>query len=676
MLFYAQVSEARIVHYQLDIGRKIVNFNGKDINTIAINNQIPAPTLEAQVGDILEVTVNNQLEEETSVHWHGVLLPNDQDGVPYLTTPPIPVHGTFTYRFKITHPGTYWYHSHSGLQEQRGLYGALVFHPNKKEAMISDRDQVIVFSDWTNEHPKQVLANIKKDGDYYALKKDSVQSWLKILQHGWPAIKSRLQGVWHRMGPMDISDIGYDAFLANGQTTQIIAAKPGDKIRLRLINAAASSYFFVEFAGSPMQVVAADGVDVEPLLVQRLRMAIAETYDVIVTIPKDGMFELRASAEDGTGFSSTWIGQGAKKIDAPDIAKPNLFIMNHSQHGPNHRAHAKNKQQDEHIMQHTGHHHHSKSERKMIENMVDYRALRALKETRLPADSPTTEIWLNLTGNMERYVWSFNNTPLKDASPILIKQGENIRLILNNQTMMHHPIHLHGHFFRVLNGQKEKSPLKHTVDVPAMGRVDIEFAAQEEKDWFFHCHNLYHMISGMARVFSYDTTTRYTTQIQNKISHDPWYHKIDISFLSQMSLGDLRFSNTKNAIALEYDTDYKKEYDIDILYLRTISRYLDLYFGGTFEKETDAKGENSAIAGFRYILPLLVEFEFRIDHQAQLRAQLGSELHLTDRLMFEWFYNTDKEYRTSLSYELSKSFLLSTAYDSDHHWGAGIRFRL
>ena len=195
--------EAKIVKYHFTIDTKVVNFTGKDVQALSINNQIPAPTIEATVGDTLEITVANKLHEDTSIHWHGVLLPNDQDGVPYLTTPPIKPQSTFTYRFKVRHSGTHWYHSHSGLQEQRGLYGSIVFHPKDGEKHKVDTEHVIVLSDWIDENPNQVLANLKKDGDWYALKKGTVQSWDSVLGNGFQGIKNRLNASWTRMGPME-----------------------------------------------------------------------------------------------------------------------------------------------------------------------------------------------------------------------------------------------------------------------------------------------------------------------------------------------------------------------------------------------------------------------------------------------------------------------------------------
>jgi FtsP/CotA-like multicopper oxidase with cupredoxin domain len=678
-------SHAKVVKYAFDINTITVNYTGKSVEAIAIHNQIPAPTIEATVGDILEVTFHNKMDEDTSIHWHGVLLPNDQDGVPYLTTPPIKAHSSFTYRYTIKHAGTYWYHSHTELQEQRGVYGSLVFRPKGGERVKTDRDYAVVLSDWTDENPQQVLANLKKDGDYYALKKDSVQSWWGVLENGAQAIKNRIRGAWIRMGPMDISDIGYDAFLANGKQVSHLDAKPGETVRIRLINAAASSYFYVEFAGEPMTIVSADGVDVESQKVKRLRSAIAETYDVIVKIPDHRSYELRATSEDGTGYSSTYIGKG-QKVSASPYPKPNLYLIDHSMHG-NHDNQGgeaqeghdmssmqmdleesdKNKQHKMHNMGFS---------QDVVEDMSDYEVLRAVSDTSLPKDAPTREVELVLTGNMERYVWGFNNKTLLESDKVLIRKGENVRFVLRNETMMHHPMHLHGHFFRVLNGQGEHSPLKHTVNIPPMDTVAIEFEADEEKDWFFHCHNLYHMEAGMARVISYEGTTQASRETFSKIGHDNLYFSGEISALSNMTAGILRASNTRNAFEIEYDYNYEKEYDIDIIYERSFTRYFDVYAGANLEREdSDKKPDNAGVFGFHYVLPLLIESDLRVDTNGHFRFGLSSDLQFTDRTKFEWMWNTDKEYRFTLSYEVTKTFLITGLYDSDFHWGGGIRVK-
>ena len=698
LIFASLSSHATLKKYRFDINVKKVNITGKEVEAIAIDGQIPAPLIEATVGDILQVTFNNKMSQSTSVHWHGVLLPNDQDGVPHLTTKPIAPHSSFTYRFKVKHTGTYWYHSHTGLQEQRGVYGPLVFRP-KRPRVRTNYDQVVVLSDWTNENPKQVLANIKKDGHYYALKKGSVISWFGVLKNGSQAIKNKFINALFRMEGMDLSDIGYDAFLINGKKQSSLTVKPRQRVRLRLINSSASTYFNVEFSGQPLQVISADGMDVESFFVKRLQMAIAETYDVIISIPDRKLYELRATANDGTGYGSLFIGFGNKKVLAPIIEKPNLYLMKHHKMKHSKMKHSKMKhskmkhsKMKHSKMKHSKMKHHkmkhhmiSKKDNKKInhskvsspiEYMTDYKNVRALKNTNFRSDRPKRKVHLDLTGNMERYIWSFNNKTLLESDKIFIKKGEIVQFTLNNTTMMSHPLHLHGHFFRVLNGQGKRSPLKHTVNVPAMQKIIIEFEANEEKDWFFHCHNLYHMKTGMSRVVSYKKTSLDRPLLFKKISSDPFYFMSEITLLSQMTEGFFKASSVRNIFEVEYDWNYKDHYEVELNYIRNLTRFADVYLGTEI-------GQKDFFIGFRYLLPFLIESDFRTNFKG-LKLELESDIQLTSRFNLDWSYSLeslefssdlDQEYRASLSYELNKQILVIGNYDSDFKWGVGIQFK-
>ena len=652
-------SPAETVSYEFDIDYREINVTGKPVTAMVIDGKIPAPTIEADLNDTLRVTFNNRMDVDTSIHWHGVLLPNDQDGVPYLTTPPIAAGGSLTFEYPVTHTGTYWYHAHTGLQEQRGLYGALVFR-DPDETYRYDRELVLVLSDWTDEHPGTVLRNLKREDDYYSLKKDTVQSWQGVLKNGKQAIKNRIDGALIRMGPMDLSDVGYDAFLINGElslhNTEI---KQGETIRLRIINASASSYFHVEFSGGDMLLIEADGVPVVEKTVERLRLATAETYDVLVHIRDEKRYELRATAEDVSGHASWYLGAGETVPVLPAI-KPNLYLVSHGSHS---RRRGRTIHADRH-----GHMHHTS----------EYADLKSKKRTSFDAGRETREIDLTLTGSMERYTWSFDNRTLTEVDKIRIKRGEIVRFNLVNETMMHHPIHLHGHFFRVLNGQGEFAPLKHTVNVPPLDTVTIEFAANEEKDWFFHCHNLYHMKSGMARVVSYIPAGEddyfnskfFRYHVEND---DPWYRFADMAFQSQMMAGRLWVYNRYNGFEMEYDYDYGDEYDVDVTYHRQITRFLALYAGAGFEREESA--ENRGIAGVSYVLPLLIDSELRIDTSGHFRLELESELQVTKRTRLHWNWNTDDEYRVLLNYEINKRTVITGGYDSEFKLGAGFEYR-
>jgi len=315
------------ISYEFDIGTTQVNITGIAVEALSIDGQIPAPTLRAAVGNTLRVTFNNHLAVTTSVDWHGILLPADQDGVPFLNTEPIAPGGSHTFEFPILHSGTFWYHSHTDLQIQRGLYGAIVLADGNE---ITTQDEVVLFSDWTEEDPNTVLENLKKSDDFYAWKKDKVQSWDRVIANGSRSIRKRIDSAWTRMGPMDLTDVGYDAFLVNGKPINALALddSAATQMKLRLINGSTLSYYDVEYAGGPMTLLAADGQNIEPIRVKRLRISTAETYDVMVPLSSGLAYELRATAIDGTGYSSLFVGDG-QRVSAPDVPPPNLFLMDH-----------------------------------------------------------------------------------------------------------------------------------------------------------------------------------------------------------------------------------------------------------------------------------------------------------------------------------------------------------
>ncbi|RYZ63696.1 MAG: copper oxidase, partial [Proteobacteria bacterium] len=309
-------------------GKKTVDF------ALTVNGGIPAPTLEFTDGDDAEILVKNEVpNEETSIHWHGLLLPPDQDGVPYVNTPPIFPGQSHLFKFKLRQSGTYWYHSHTMVQEQKGVFGAIIIHP-KKKTLEYDRDAVVVLSDWSDENSDNILRNLRKDGDYYQYKKDSVRSYFGAIRQGGPALKNQLYNEWIRMGGMDLSDVGYDAFLINGKReSKLVDAKPGERIRLRIINAAASSYFYVSM-GLPLKVVSADGIDIKPVNTNEILIGMAETYDVIFTVPDNKSYELRATCQDTTGSATTWIGGAGEKVPAPVKPPTDLYAtMDHSMMG-------------------------------------------------------------------------------------------------------------------------------------------------------------------------------------------------------------------------------------------------------------------------------------------------------------------------------------------------------
>lgn len=320
-LFLPTQGLASVKEYHLTIALEEVEIQGKQAQGMTINGHIPGPVLRFNNGDLARIHVTNKMDVSTSIHWHGILVPPGMDGVPFVTQPPIAPGTTFTYEFPVRQTGTYWYHSHSNLQEQSGLYGAIVIADEENRQNV-DHDRVVLLSDWTTDDPHEVLRTLKRGSEWFALEKGSAQSILGAAKAG------KLGGYFfrelQRMPPMDIADVAYDYFLANGKPEIALDTKPGETIRLRLIDGSATTYFHLEYAGGPMTIISADGQLVDPVNHSRFLVGVAETYDVLITVPDSGAYELRATAHDGSGHASIWIGSG-KRHPAPDIPKPNLY---------------------------------------------------------------------------------------------------------------------------------------------------------------------------------------------------------------------------------------------------------------------------------------------------------------------------------------------------------------
>ncbi len=542
-IVYAQ----KIVRYDLYVKDTLVNFAGKEKRAIAVNGQIPMPTLTFTEGDTAEIYVHNLLKEETSLHWHGLFLPNKEDGVPNLTQMPIKPKTTHIYRFPIIQNGTHWYHSHSGLQEQIGMYGNFVMQKKQDDKTfrkgIDDLPTLpVVLSEWTNIKPENIHRMLHNANDYPALKKNSVQSYGEAIKAGHFK-KTKLKNEWKRMLAMDVSDVYYEKILMNGKPSTDLTAidgkelKVGDKVRLRISNGGASSYFWLTYAGGKITVVANDGNDVEPVEVDRLIIAVSETYDIVVTIPAENTaFEFLATTEDRTNSASLYIGKGIKQLKSPqprlkyfegmkmmnDMMKMNGDLddmgMNMSLNQmdmnvvmyPEITGDNKPKQSDNDPNRYNAN---------ALADIVtlNYAMLKSPNNTLLPKDAPVKELKFTLTGNMNRYVWSIDNKVVSETDKILIKKGENVRITIYNNSMMRHPMHLHGHDFRLLNGQGENAPLKNIVDIMPMETDTLEFNANVEGDWFFHCHILYHMMSGMGRVLSYEKPKTKSINSKSKI---------------------------------------------------------------------------------------------------------------------------------------------------------------
>lgn len=717
LLVFSVIHEAsaKTVHYELTATLEKVNLSGKkEVNfAIALNGGIPAPKLEFTEGDDAEIVVKNLVpEEELSIHWHGILLPPEEDGVPYVNTPPIRSGEAYTFRFKIRQNGTYWYHSHTSVQEQKGVYGPIVIHP-KKKTIAYDRDVVIVLSDWSDENPDQVLKNLRKDGDYYTYKKGTMRSWLGAIQAG--GLGSFILNEWTRMGGMDFSDVGYDAFLINGKKDlQLAKTKPGEKIRLRIINSGASSYFNFSLGQAPMNVISVDGVDIKPVLAKEILIGSAETYDILFQVPDNKNYELRVTAQDGTGFASGWMGGDAEKVYAPVKPKPDLYMaMDHGSMtgmadmpgmSMNHASKTEAPPMDHSgmsamegmadmpAMNHAAHAQEKSKGLSVIETLtVD--DLEAQASTEFPKNSRIHEVKLVLDGDMNRYIWHINGKAMNEERTIEINEGDIVKFTFVNNSMMHHPMHLHGHFFRVLNKKGSSSPMKHTVDVPPFMTRVIEFRANEPGEWMLHCHNLYHMKTGMARVVKYSSFTP-KKEIASLQKHDPhlhdhWYHYGTVEASSNHAQAYLRSSQTWSQFEARIETrntDGKNfsfaepwEIESDLLYRRWFGKYLSVVGGGLlFDKRL------SGAVGVSYIFPLLVQSELLLDHRGQIRLDLQKRFQWTSTIFsdanFTWRPNQGQILARDLEYEISLMYAPTWAWSAglmltERTLGAGVHFQ-
>ncbi|PQV50562.1 hypothetical protein CLV33_102426 [Jejuia pallidilutea] len=723
-----------IQEYNLTIEENEITLSGVTAKGMTINGGIPGPTLEFNEGDLAIINVTNKMDEETSVHWHGLILPNFYDGVPYLTTPPIKPNTTFQYRIPINQSGTYWYHSHTMLQEQKGVYGSIVIHP-KEKTLDYDKDLVVVLSDWTNEKPINVLRNLKRGNEWYQVKKGTAVPLSRVIKED--ALGAQFKFWRDRMEGADIADIYYPAFLANGKkVAEYPEFKAGEKVRLRFINASASSYYWLDFGGGNPMIVASDGVDVTPKYKNRFLFAIAETYDVIVTIP-EGTLEITATAQDGSGNMSIRLGSGklypATVIDRPDkVAMMKQMAKMDMKMGAPALVGNKNSNTPEVLMQKYGMKMNMDMKDGQMENEMNmemkkdvmpmnhkmmqkdttsfnydtrktyfnYDFLKAKENTTYKADIPVTDLLLNLTGNMQRYVWSLNGIPLSETDKIKIKGGEVTRITLNNLTMMHHPMHLHGHYFRVINENGERSPLKHTVNVPPMQKVVIEFYNEEYGDWFFHCHVLYHMMGGMARVFSYDTPRDERMKpypVQNLIDETDHYYSWGMARTgSNFNELFLTTSNIRNEFGLRAELDYDKNLEAEVSYNRYLNDWVRLYVGVNTETEIPNSYDEFntvGLIGIKYFTPYRFNVDVSMDHQLRPRIRLDRELLIFPRIFLEgeyeyradfgWVnelennksYEGETQWLIGASYILSRNFSIQGNYNNRYGWGGGLLVR-
>ena len=645
---------------------------------------------------------------------------------------PIEPNSEFVYRFPIIQSGTHWYHSHSGLQEQIGMYGSMILMKKKDDPTfrkgIDDIPQVpIVLSEWTNYKPENVHRMLHNSSDWFAIKKGTTQSYAEAIRAGH--FKTKINNEWKRMLAMDVSDIYYDKFLINGQNErQLPHFKGGDKVRLRISNGGASSYFWMKYAGGKITVVANDGNDVEPVGVDRLIIGVSETYDVIVTIPEENTsYEFLFTPEDRTNSASIYIGKGIKQLVSPmpklkyfegmkmmnnmmnmdgtmddmgmdmSYQKMDMNAVMYPESSPNSSKGEEMKTDKDSKMKMN----HSKRNVKNDSDIVtlNYGMLKSPSATTLPKEAPVRELKFELTGNMNRYVWSMDNVVLSETDKILIKKDEIVRITLYNNSMMRHPMHLHGHDFRVLNGQGDYAPLKNVLDIMPMETDLIEFEANADGDWFFHCHILYHMMAGMNRVFSYENSEP-NPYLPNK---EKAYKKLQaesnqLHFMAQNDFatngndGQAMFQNARWSFGTEWrlgyhdDHGYESETHIGryigknqwfMPFVGFDARYRKL---GHNEVEENLFGQKSTkdkrlqfSLGFDYTLPMLVIFQAEMYHDGNFRLQLMREdIPLSQRLRMAFMVNTDKEYMAGLKYIVGKNVGITTHYDSDMGIGFGV----
>ncbi len=518
---------------------------------MAINGSLPGPTLRWREGDTVTLRVRNRLKQDTSIHWHGIILPADMDGVPGLSFHGIAPDGMYEYTFKVHQNGTYWYHSHSGLQEQAGVYGALVIDAKEPEPFSYDRDFVVMLSDWTDEDPARVLSKLKKQSDYYNYHKRTVGDFVNdVGEMGWSAaVADRKMWAEMRMSPTDLADVsGYTyTYLMNGQapdTNWTGLFKPGEKIRLRFINASAMTYFDVRIPGLKMTVVAADGQHVKPVTVDEFRIAVAETFDVIVEPEDKQAYTIFAQSMDRTGYSrgTLAVREGMQAavpaVDPRPLISMNDMGMDHgSMAGMDHGKmagmdhgsmagmdHGKMAGMDHGSMGDMGGATQSHPASETNNPLVDMQTMSPtpklddpgiglrnngrhvltyadLRSTFIDPDGrePGRTIELHLTGHMEKFAWSFDGVKFSDAEPLRLKYGERLRITLVNDTMMTHPIHLHGMWSDLEDEDGNFMVRKHTIDMPPGSKRSYRVTADALGRWAYHCHLLFHMEMGMFR---------------------------------------------------------------------------------------------------------------------------------------------------------------------------------
>ncbi|AEY01906.1 copper-resistance protein, CopA family protein [Oceanimonas sp. GK1] len=544
--------------FDLVIDETPVNFTGKARMATTINGSIPAPTLRMREGDTVTIRVTNRLKEPTSIHWHGIILPFDMDGVPGISFPGIAPGETFIYRFTLEQSGTYWYHSHSGMQELTGMYGGLIVEPADADPITADREHLVVLSDWTDENPMRVFGKLKNQGDYYNFNQPTVADFFQDMSQAGLGAALEKRQMWNqmRMSPSDLADLSAETltYLMNGTTpagnwTGLF--NPGERVRLRFINGAGNTFYDVRIPGLKLTVVQADGLNVAPVEVDEFRFGPGETYDVLVE-PSAEAYTLFAQAMDRTGYArGTLATRKGLSAAVPPLDEPQSLTMTDMMGSMDHGTMsgmdhgAMNGTSNMHQgamngmagMDHSAMGHgamtgalaaastevrHARTEYgPSVDMRVDMprtnlddpgvglrnngRRVLTLADLRTPGGPmdprpPEREIELHLTGNMERYTWSFDGVEFGGSTPIHLSYGERVRIILHNDTMMTHPMHLHGMWSELESPDGEFLCRRHTIPVQPAQRISFLVTADALGRWAWHCHLMFHMDAGMFRM--------------------------------------------------------------------------------------------------------------------------------------------------------------------------------
>lgn len=515
----------------LNVARTRITADGVTSNAIAVNGSVPGPILRWREGQEVAIQVTNRLDEPTSIHWHGLLLQGVMDGSPgFNAFAAIAPGQTYTYHFKLRQSGTYWYHSHSAGQEQLGLYGAIVIDPAQPDPVRFDRDYVLFLSDHSAESPAQIMRKLKTFDGYYNKSRRTLLDFFRDADRDGlgAALQDRLEWGEMRMDPTDLADVTGYQFLVNGKgpaDNWTALFQPGERVRLRIINGSSMSIFDVAIPGLPMIVVAADGQNIVPVKVDEFRIAVGETYDVLVMPPDAKPYTLMAEPIDRSGYARATLAVAPGMEGAIPPLRPRTLLtmedmgMDHAAMGHGGGGTVDHSQMDHSKMGHGGMDHGASAPAQPSRPMgwadastppgtkalayADLQSLAKPQDTRPPAQ----EIEVQLNGMMARYIWTLNGKKFDEGDPIRVRYGERVRIRFVNTTMMAHPMHLHGMFMELENGQTERLPKKHVVLVPPGKTQTVLLTADEVGEWPFHCHLLFHMDSGMMTRFIVEPKT-------------------------------------------------------------------------------------------------------------------------------------------------------------------------